>query len=113
MLPRWMRSKPTLPRIVLPRSTSPGSTPPGSTASGSTPPRSTLPRWLLAELPEYKPPSMLAQHKGLAIVFGILFLALALWCITTPRGSRYAPRHLSLAQPIYVEPVPDKDPPQQ
>jgi hypothetical protein len=62
-----------------------------------------LPRSLRAELPEYKPPSMLAQHKGLAITFAVLLIVLAVWCLTTPRGTRYAPPP---KQPIYVETVP-------
>jgi hypothetical protein len=52
---------------------------------------------------EYKPPSMLAQHKGLAIAFAVLLIVLAVWCLTTPRGTRYAPPP---KQPIYVETVP-------
>jgi hypothetical protein len=52
---------------------------------------------------EYKPPSLLAQHKGLAVVFGILFLGLAVyfvWSLRAPRSS--APQK----PPIYVEAVP-------
>jgi hypothetical protein len=87
MLPKSLLPKPTVPKIVL---------------SKPAAPRAVLPRELRTQLPEYKPPSFLAQHKGLAIAFGILFIALAAWCLSTPRGSRYAPPP---KQPIYVDTV--------
>jgi len=87
---------------MLPKSLLPNSTAPKIVLSKSTAPRAMLPRALRAELPEYKPPSLLAQHKGLAITFGILFVALAAWCLSTPRGSRYTPPP---KQPIYVDTV--------
>jgi hypothetical protein len=87
MLPKSLLPKSTVPKLVL---------------SKPTAPRAMLPRALREELPEYRPPSILAQHKGLAIAFGILFIALAIWCLSTPRGSRYAPPP---KQPIYVDTV--------
>jgi hypothetical protein len=53
---------------------------------------------------EYKSRSVLEEHKGLAIVFGILFLALAAYFIksvlTAPKPSPPAP------QSVYIEVVP-------
>jgi len=46
---------------------------------------------------------MLAQHKGLAVVFAVVFLGLAIYCFKAPHGSRYAPPP---KQPIYVDAVP-------
>ena len=60
-------------------------------------------RPLPAEVNTYKPPSMLAQHKGLAVVFAVVFLGLAIYCFKAPHGSRYAPPP---KQPIYVDAVP-------
>ena len=53
--------------------------------------------------PEYQPPSMLAQHKGLAILFAVVFMAIAAYCYLVPRGTRYA---APPKQPIYVDSVP-------
>jgi hypothetical protein len=61
-----------------------------------------------AEAYAYKPPSMLAQYKGLAIVFAILFLALAAYCIKAPHAARQS---APPTQPVYVEAVPRKAPP--
>jgi hypothetical protein len=51
---------------------------------------------------EYRPPSILAQHKGLAIVFGILFLALAVYFV---KSLGAAHRSAPPAQPVYIEVV--------
>ncbi len=60
---------------------------------------------------DYKPPSLLAQHKGLAVIFAILCVAFAVYCFKVPRSRQSAPpspaRPLP-AKPIYVEPI-DKD----
>lgn len=61
---------------------------------------------------EYKPPSLLAQHKGLAVIFAILCMAFAVYCFKVPRAQHSAPPVPAKpvpAKPIYVEPI-DKDP---
>jgi len=76
----------------------------GEGSSGPPPPGSMF---------EYKPPSMLAQHKGLAVAFALLCAAFAVWCFTSPRAyrdSQPAPPPPP-TQPIYIEAVPDKNPP--
>lgn len=60
-------------------------------------------RSLPADVSTYKPPSVLAQYKGLAVVFAAVFLGLAIYCFKAPHGSRYAPPP---KQPIYVDAVP-------
>jgi hypothetical protein len=79
---------------------------------------------------EYKPPSMLAEHKGLAILFALLCIAFALYCWKAPRAPsiltavpdhpaaapappaaarpQQADQHASAdeAQPVYIETVP-------
>ena len=85
-LPGLPRSLPRLPKSL--------SGPPKSFRGEAGPPP--------PELPEYKPPSLLTQHKGLAVVFGILFLALAAYFVWSLRAPRASPP----AQPIYVEAAP-------
>ena len=46
---------------------------------------------------------MLAQHKGLAVVFAILCLVFTAYCFMAPHGTRYSPPP---KQPIYVDAVP-------
>jgi hypothetical protein len=58
---------------------------------------------------EYKPPSLLAQHKGLALLFVLLCLGLAVYCFTQPRATRFPPKQFVPAKPIYVEPIGEKD----
>jgi hypothetical protein len=58
---------------------------------------------------EYKPRSMLEEYRGLAIVFGILFLALAAYFVKSIRAARPSP---APAQSVYIDVVPAKaDPP--
>ena len=56
------------------------------------------------EMQEYKARSMLEEHKGIAIVFGILFFALAAYFIKSvlaaPKPSPPPP------QSVYIEVVP-------
>jgi hypothetical protein len=61
-----------------------------------------LPRSLRGAVQEYHPPSLLSQHRVLAIVFAVLFLALAGYCLLAPHGTRYTPPP---KPPIYVEPL--------
>ncbi len=52
---------------------------------------------------EYKPPSILAEHKVLALVFGVLFLALALYCyFAVYKPLEYPPP----PRPVYIDAVP-------
>jgi hypothetical protein len=85
--------------------------------------------------PDYKPPSMLAEHKGLAILFAAILIGFAGygWKVlhaparhavvdhgrapaaslapATPGSNESAsPDAASSAQPIYIEAVPDKEP---
>jgi hypothetical protein len=51
---------------------------------------------------EYKPPSLLAEHKYLAIVFLLAIIAASLYLLRAPPE----PRKLSLPpSPVYVEPI--------
>jgi len=57
---------------------------------------------------EYKSRSMLEEHRGLAIVFGILFLALAAYFV---KSILAAPKlEPPPVQSVYVDVVPPKDP---
>lgn len=75
---------------------------------------------------DYKAPSMLAEHRGLALLFLAAVIAFALYCWRTPHrtvaleapaaahgGAPAAPAAPADLQPshspIYVETVPDKD----
>ena len=88
--------------------------------------------------PEYKPPSVLAEHKGLAIVFAVILIGFVVYgwrtlhaprrrppyqraataaapADTTPHASGSnqppPPDAASAAQPIYIEALPEKQPP--
>ena len=58
---------------------------------------------------EYKARSMIEEYRGLAIVFAILFLALAVYFVksilSAPKPTPPPP------QSVYIEVVPQKDPP--
>jgi hypothetical protein len=56
---------------------------------------------------EYKPRSMLEEHRGLVIVFGILFLALAAYFVKSVLAAPKPPP--PPVQSVYVEVVPPKD----
>jgi hypothetical protein len=69
---------------------------------------------------EYKAPSLLAEHKGLAIVFIVALLAFVFYCwkmphrsvpheATTPPAAPHEAVPGPNAPPIYIETVPDKD----
>jgi hypothetical protein len=51
----------------------------------------------------YEPPSMLVQYRPLAVVFGILALALAAYFV---KSIRAAPHPLPPTQSVYIEVVP-------
>jgi hypothetical protein len=66
---------------------------------------------------EYKPPSLLAEHKGLAILFVVALLGFLLYCWkmpsrptapVAPAAVKTAP-HEATQSPIYIETVPDQD----
>lgn len=52
---------------------------------------------------EYKPPSLLAEHKGLAILFAVISIGFAVYCLSTPHPRTHR------AQPIYIETVSDQE----
>jgi hypothetical protein len=54
---------------------------------------------------EYKPPSILAQYKGLAVVFVIALIAIAVYFYKLPRTPIYFP-----PPAVYVEPLPAQHP---
>jgi hypothetical protein len=59
---------------------------------------------------EYKPPSVLAEHKGLAILFAVILVAFAVYCLRTPhRPHAPPPKAAGKAPPIYIETVPDQN----
>ena len=59
---------------------------------------------------EYKPRSMLEEYRGLAIVFGILFLAFAAYFVKSVlAGPKPKPPPV---QSVYVEVVPQDNQPQ-
>ncbi len=54
-----------------------------------------------AKMYEYKPPSLLAQYKWLALAFALVVCAFTVYCIKQPRA---APR-LPSAPEVYVEQI--------
>jgi hypothetical protein len=79
--------------------------------------------------PEYKPPSLLVEHRGLAIFFAAASIAFAVYCLKGParprdiarapiaaaaagtpdRTQAQSPPATAPAQPIYIEAIPEKD----
>jgi hypothetical protein len=60
---------------------------------------------------EYRSRSMIEEYRGLAIVFGILFLALAAYFVKSVLASpKFKPPP---AQSVYIEMVQPKDEPQR
>ncbi|MDP9084286.1 MAG: hypothetical protein M3N50_11050 [Pseudomonadota bacterium] len=57
-------------------------------------------------VPQYKPPSVLAEHKIIVVIFGILCIGLAAYWIKSVRS---APK--SAAQSVYIEMLPAEKPP--
>jgi hypothetical protein len=58
---------------------------------------------------KYEVPSVLAQYRGLSIVFGILALALAAYFIKWIFAAHHKPP--PPAQSVYIDVVPQKGPP--
>jgi hypothetical protein len=75
---------------------------------------------------EYRAPTMLIEHRGLALLFVAAAIVFAVYCLRSPRrtaaldapaahgvaqtaGTAQAPAPASAQSPIYVEAVPDKD----
>ena len=59
---------------------------------------------------EYKSRSMIEEYRGLAIVFGILFLALAVYFVKSILAAPHAKP--PPVQSVYIEVVPQEDHPQ-
>jgi len=55
-----------------------------------------------ASLSKFKPPSAIVQYRGLAMVFGALLLALAVYFIKSVRAARPVPQPV---QSVYIEMV--------
>ncbi len=51
---------------------------------------------------EYKPPSLLAEHKYLALVFLLAIIAASAYLLRAPREPR---RSTQPPAPVYVEPI--------
>jgi hypothetical protein len=75
---------------------------------------------------EYRAPSVLIEHRGLALLFVAAAIVFAVYCLRPPRrtaaldapaahgaaqtaGAAQTPAPASAQSPIYVEAVPDKD----
>ena len=75
---------------------------------------------------EYRAPSMLIEHRGLALLFVAAAIVFAVYCLRSPRrtaaldapaahgvartpGTAQTPAPAAAQSPIYVEAVPDKD----
>jgi hypothetical protein len=75
---------------------------------------------------EYRAPTMLIEHRGLALLFVAAAIIFAVYCLRSPRrtaaldapaahgvaaarGAAQTPAPASAQSPIYVEAVPDKD----
>lgn len=86
--------------------------------------------------PDYKPPSMLVEHKGLAVLFAVISVGFALYCLKSPHpaprargisaagaaasvapsaargdgdGAASTPaRSANPAAPIYIETIPEE-----
>jgi hypothetical protein len=75
---------------------------------------------------EYRAPTILIEHRGLALLFVAAAIVFAVYCLRSPRrtaaldapaahgvaqtpGAAQTPAPASAQSPIYVEAVPDKD----
>lgn len=72
----------------------------------ANPPSGFVPRPII----EYKPRSLLADYKYLAIVFVLLIIAGSVYLFTVPhKPQAFAPA----ATPVYIEPIAEKLPEKQ
>jgi hypothetical protein len=116
---RWKADLPKMPRLpkVPPQAGDPApdalGPPPAPSAYRAKNPSEAQPT-------EYKAPSMLAEHRGLALLFLAAVIGFALYCWKAPhktaaldvpaaRGGAQTPASAPAQSPIYVEAVPDKD----
>jgi hypothetical protein len=117
---RWKADLPKMPRLprVPPESGDPApdalGPPPAPSAYRAKNPYESQPT-------EYKAPSLLVEHRGLALMFLAAAIIFALYCWRAPQRTvaRDAPAAHGLTQtgaapaaaesPIYIEAVPDKD----
>jgi len=72
--------------------------------------RGELPPDYPEPLPPYKVPTLLEEYRGLAIVFGVLALALGVYFIKSILGAPPPPPPPA-PQPVYIEPVQPSAPP--
>jgi hypothetical protein len=122
---RWKAELPKMPR--LPRVPLEA----GESAAFSPPPAPSAYREKNPSEPppaDFKAPSMLTEHKGLALLFLAAAIAFALYCWKAPhrsvaldspapavgetartRGAETARSPEASQSPIYVEPLPDKE----
>jgi hypothetical protein len=115
---RWKADLPKMPRLpkVLSESGDPApdalGPPPAPSAYRQTNPYESRPA-------EYQPPSLLAEHRGLALLFLAAVIAFAAYCLRPPHrtvalvapGAKAPPSAAPLPaeSPIYVQALPDKD----
>jgi hypothetical protein len=109
---RWKPELPKMPRLPM---VSPSAHAEGPAAPLGPPPAPSAYRQRNPyERPpaDYRAPSLLAEHKGLALAFLAVAIAFALYCWKAPHRSvalDAATRGSAAEQsPIYVEPLPDK-----
>ncbi len=57
---------------------------------------------------DYKPPSLLAEHKGLAILLALVCIAFAVYCFRAPHRSLdlESPAAPPASRDVYVEAIP-------
>jgi hypothetical protein len=116
---RWKADLPKMPRLpkVPPEAGDPApgalGPPPAPSAYRAKNPSESQPV-------EYRAPSMLVEHRGLALIFLAAMIAFALYCWKAPRrasppdavpasGAAQSPAAAPAQSPIYVEAVPEKD----
>ena len=106
--PHMVRSfgRPSLDTLAPPDSSAPPVASPSPSAYRHEHPDNPAPT-------DYKAPSMLAEHKGLAILFALVCIAFALYCWKVPHAdapAQRAPAQRASAdetQPVYIESVPE------
>jgi hypothetical protein len=116
---RWKADLPKMPRLPkVPRES--GDPAPGELGPPPAPSAYRAKNAYESQPSEYKAPSLLVEHRGLALLFLGAAIAFALYCWRGPQRTvaRDAPAAHEAAQipgpapaqsPIYVEAEPDKD----